>query len=929
VSASELRVRGAREHNLQNLELSLPRERLVVVTGPSGSGKSSLAFDTIYAEAQRRFVESLGVHARRALPRLPKPEVDLIEGLSPAIAVRPRAAGYGPRSSVGTVTEVDDLLRLLFARIGEQRCPHCGAVVANLTVPQMVDRILSRPAGTRFSLRAPIARDALGDLAVEIERLKREGFVRAMVDGMAVELAALRPLAAGKPHSLEVDVDRLAVRPEARGRLSDSLELGLREGKGLVRVVYEGGEELSLTDRNACASCGLVLSELTPASLSANTKQGACEACVGLGERTSFDPARVVPDAAISLRAGAIAAWGKADGRYYQSMLGGLIAAMKLDADKPFGKLSASARQRILHGAGPGGYEGVLPGLARRLHELLRRRDDEDGYEWLEAELSPFSMRERCAVCGGTGLSQRALCVRVKGKNLADLASQELGALEQELRAMRWQDAEAVIAEPVLREVLARLRTLIDLGLGYLSLDRRSRSLSRGEAERIGLAAHLSTGLSGVLYVLDEPTTGLHPRDTERLLRTLLALRDRGNSVLVVEHDLDMIAAADHVVDLGPGAGARGGRVMASGTPREVAATAGAPTGPYLEPGRGATSTTLPRSPSPVSIRITDARAHNLAAISVDIPLGRLTCVTGVSGSGKSSLVMHTLLPAAQARLRGEAATVAAKFEGLSAIERVIHVGQSPIGRTPRSSPATYAGLLGPLRELFAALPEARARGFGPQRFSFNLEGGRCEQCEGAGVIRVDMQMLPDVYVRCDVCEGARYERETLQVRYRGRSIADVLQSTVDEASELFGQVPRLAELLASLRAVGLGYLRLGQSALTLSAGEAQRLRLGRELARRDPVPTLYLLDEPTAGLHPSEVDLLADVLDGLLDKGHTVVVVEHNLELIKRADHLIDLGPEAGAGGGRVVAVGTPAEVASCAQSHTGRYLAARLAAR
>jgi excinuclease ABC subunit A len=628
----------------------------------------------------------------------------------------------------------------------------------------------------------------------------------------------------------------------------------------------------------------------------------------------------------MSLRAGAIAPWGTPEGVYYARMLQELQAAVKVDADKPFRALPARTRERILHGGG--GYEGVLPGLERRLAEWSRKRDGDDGGEWLEEELSPFMQRDACEACHGTRLDPRALAVRLDGKNIHELSSLALSHLDEWLRARSWPGVRARVAEPIVRELLSRLRVLSDLGLGYLSAARAGRTLSRGEAERIRLAAQLGTGLCGVLYVLDEPTAGLHPRDTERLLATLGALRDRGNTLLVVEHDLDVIAAADFVIDLGPGAGERGGMLMAAGTPAEVAAS-GSPTARFLAGETGEPVRARERGPSTGAIQIRGARTHNLAGIDADFPLGRLTAVSGVSGSGKSSLVMHTLLPAAQAAVRGEPPAAAAQIGGLEAFARVARVDQAPIGRTPRSTPATYTGLFGPLRELFAGLPEARTRGFGAERFSFNVKGGRCETCQGAGVVRVPMQFLPDVFVTCETCAGARYERETLAVRYRGFDIAAVLRASVDEATALLGHLPRIGEALASLRAVGLGYLRLGQSATTLSAGEAQRMRLSRELARRDSAHTLYVLDEPTAGLHPSEVELLIHVLEDLIENGHTVVVVEHNLALIARADHVIDLGPEAGSAGGRVIAAGTPAEIALCAHSHTGACLARTVAGR
>ncbi|HMI91261.1 MAG TPA: excinuclease ABC subunit UvrA, partial [Polyangiales bacterium] len=919
-------VRGARQHNLKNIDVAFPRDRLVVISGPSGSGKSSLAFDTLYAEGQRRYVESLSLRARQQLARMPRPDVDMIDGLSPAIGVQASELGGGPRSTVGTVSEIHDLLRLLFARAGEQHCPQCGTRIDPRSVAAMVDRVLALPEGTRVRIQAPLLRKGLGaeaggaeplDLEPLFERLRREGYARVVLDGEVIDLGTPRALPRRGQHTLDVDIDRLVIKPGVRSRLADSIELALREGGNTLRVAIEGGEPLDLTTGTRCMRCGFALPELTLATFSFNSPAGACEKCAGLGERRRFDQALVVPDPQRSLRAGAIAAWGTPEGRYHARMLEALLAAIKLDADAPFAQLPARTRERILTGGK--GYEGVLSGLERRRSELEARSSDDDDLDWLEQELLPFMRRDVCEHCHGARLNARALGVRIAGQTIADLGARQLDALLAWCEALQWPEASAPIAEPILSAVRARLQVILDLGLAYLSLNRESRSLSRGEAERIRLAAHLGAGLCGVLYVLDEPTTGLHSRDTARLLATLGRLRDRGNTVLVVEHDLDVIAAADHVIELGPGAGALGGHVLVSGTPEQVQATAGAPTAAYLQRRAEPPPARVPRPRSERWIAIRGARVHNLDGVDADLPIGRFSCVTGVSGSGKSSLVMHTLLPAARACLRGEPADVAATVSGLDAFERVVHVDQSPIGRTPRSNPATYSGLLGPIRELFAELPEARARGYRAERFSFNVKGGRCEACQGAGFVRVAMEFLPDAYVRCASCGGGRFDRETLEVRYRGRSIADVLASTVDEASELFGALPKLSEGLAGLRNVGLGYLQLGQSASSLSAGEAQRLRLGKELARRGAARTLYVLDEPSAGLHASEVDVLARVLQGLVDEGHTVVLVEHQLELVLAADYVLDLGPEGGAAGGRVLVAGTPADVAACTHSHTG----------
>ena len=919
-------VRGARQHNLKNIDVAFPRDRLVVISGPSGSGKSSLAFDTLYAEGQRRYVEALSLRARQQLARMPRPDVDMIEGLSPAIGVQAAELGGGPRSTVGTVTEIHDLLRLLFARAGEQHCPSCGARIEPLSVAAMVDRALALPEGTRVRVQAPLLRDAEDELEPLFERLRRDGFVRVVLDGELIELGTPRSLPRRGRHSLDVDIDRLVIKQGVRSRLAEAIELALRQGRAAVRVAVEGGEALDMSAGTRCVRCGHELPELSLATFSFNSPAGACEACAGLGERRRFDAALVVPDPQRSLRGGAIAAWGAPEGRYHARRLDELLAGVKLDPEQPWAKLPARTRERVLEGGK--GYEGVLPGLERRRAELRSemdaRADEDDDLDWLEQELLPFMRRDRCERCHGSRLNARARGVRIADRTIADLGAWQLDALLTWCEALHWPDQSVPIAEPIVSALRTRVQVILDLGLGYLSLGRESRSLSRGEAERIRLAAHLGAGLCGVLYVLDEPTTGLHPRDTSRLLATLTRLRDRGNSVLVVEHDLDVIAAADHVIELGPGAGALGGQVLASGTPGELQRSDIAPTAQYL---RRRTEPAPPRVPRPRSerwIAIRDARVHNLHGVDADLPVGRFSCVTGVSGSGKSSLIMHALLPAARAFLRGEPAEVAARVSGLEAVTRVVHVDQSPIGRTPRSNPATYSGLFGPIRELFAELPEARARGYRAERFSFNVKGGRCEACQGAGFVRVAMEFLPDAYVRCASCGGARFDRETLEVRYRGRSIADVLASTVDEASELFGALPKLAEALAGLRSVGLGYLQLGQSASSLSAGEAQRLRLGKELARRSSAGhTLYVLDEPSSGLHAGEVELLTRVLQGLVDEGHTVVLVEHQLELVLAADHVIDLGPEGGDAGGRVLVAGTPADVAACPHSHTGNHLA------
>ncbi len=923
-------VRGARQHNLRNIEVSIPRDKLVVITGPSGSGKSSLAFDTILAEGQRRYVESLGIGARRAVDQWPRPDVDGIDGLSPTISVQQRAAAPHPRATVGTASEVYDFLRLLFARVGEPHCPGCGRSVAALTVQSIVDRALALPADTRLSVQAPILRDATpAAVAREIDRLRRQGFVRIVIDGEPCEIGAGGDdIARGRAHSLGVDIDRLKIREGVRQRLTESVELALGMGRGVVEMRPEGMEPLVFSDRNSCVMCGTEVGPLTSKRFSFNDPSGACTACDGMGVRRRIDAELVVPDTARSLRGGAIAAWGPADGPYYAAMLERLLLVVEVDADQPWGRLPDAVRRRILLGDRAGkkaAYAGIVSALERHL-----RDPDADGEAgdaaaaFFEEALADFLVEERCSECGGSRLGAVARSVKVAGAGIDQLVSSTLTEARAWLAGLSLPANRALIVERVLADLDRRLAMLLELGLGYLSIERPMSTLSTGEAARVRLACHLATGLVGVTYVLDEPSVGLHARDTARLLGTLLGLRDAGNTVLVVEHDIAIMRAADHIVDLGPGAGTAGGTVVASGTPDEVARVPASPTARFLA-GR---AVPIPRTRRAAKgdrwIQIANASLHNLQGVDVRIPVGVMTCVTGVSGSGKSSLVIDTLLPAARAAILGARAhDVRAKICGLDRYQRVVHVDQRPIGRTPRSNPATYTGLFAPIRELFAQAREARARGYGSARFSFNVKGGRCEACQGAGVVRVEMDFLPDVYVRCSDCDGRRYNRETLEVSYRGLSIADVLDLSVDVAADTFSALPRVASMLASLSAVGLGYLALGQSATTLSAGEAQRLRLATELAARRPGETLYILDEPTTGLHPRDVEVLLGVLGGLVDRGDTVIVIEHDLEVVKLADHVIDLGPEGGPAGGRVVAQGTPEAVARSLASHTAQCLA------
>ncbi len=936
---TDLHVRGAREHNLAEVEVRIPRDRLTVITGPSGSGKSSLAFDTIYAEGQRRYVESLSAYARQFLEQLPKPDVDLIEGLSPAIAIRQGSASKNPRSTVGTVTEIYDYLRLLFARAGEPHCPTCGRPIEAFTVPQMVDRVLALPDGARVIVQAPVVTRREGALESELERLRRDGFVRVVIDGETRDLGEELALDPSAPHDLEVQVDRLRVSGAARTRLGDSIELATKLAGGFVHVVVEGGEDLAMSERLACPEHGAVLAELTPRTFSFNSPEGACPSCAGLGEERVLDPERIVPDPARSIGEGAVEPWGKPGGPYHRTMVRALEAALEVPLDKPWRSLPKKLREQILFGATgrkKAAWDGVVAALEKRARDYEQRKREQGGdaeaaIEYLEEELGRYFARTTCRACGGARLRPEALAVTIGEKNVRELTAMPIGAARELFDALELGGMRAHIAERLVREVRARLGFLADVGLGYLSLDRTTATLSGGEAQRIRLATQIGAALVGVLYVLDEPSVGLHARDGERLIGTLERLRDAGNTVLVVEHDEATIRAADHVIDMGPGAGRLGGRVVASGAVADIEAAAGSATGPWLR-GERALERGPRREPSGW-LTVEDARTHNLKGVTVRLPLGTLTCITGVSGSGKSSLIVDTLLPLARAALhRAKIDPVPARLTGVKALDKVIAIDQGPIGRTPRSNPATYSGVLDAIRELFAALPEARARGYGPGRFSFNVKGGRCEACAGEGLIRVSMHFLPDVYVTCEVCGGRRYDRETLEVRYRGLSIADVLDRTVDEALELFEVVPKIRDRLRALASVGLGYLHLGQAATTLSGGEAQRLKLATELARKDTGRTLYVLDEPTTGLHFSDVEVLMSALNELVDRGNTVLIIEHDLDVIRVADHVVDLGPEGGDAGGRVVATGTPEEMVAIPESLTGRYLAeitARRAAR
>ncbi|MCL6595287.1 MAG: excinuclease ABC subunit UvrA [Firmicutes bacterium] len=937
MASDRLVVRGARQHNLKNVDLELPRDRFIVMTGLSGSGKSSLAFDTIFAEGQRRYVESLSAYARQFLGQMDKPDVDAIEGLSPAISIDQKSTSHNPRSTVGTVTEVHDYLRLLYARVGVPHCPQCGDPIRGQSVDEMVDRILALPEGARILLLAPLVRERKGEHQKVLQDIVRQGFVRARVDGEIVDLSAGVPaLAAKRAHTIEAVVDRIVVREGVRARLADSLEAALRLGDGVAEVQVVDGEEIVLSQKLACPRCGVSLPELTPRSFSFNAPAGACPECTGLGQRMVFDPSLIIPDPSLSLRQGAIRPW--IDSKYYSDLLEMVAERYGFSTRVPVSQLSPAAMRIVLQGAPDrfpyrfqerGGavrdemvrYHGVLPVLERKRREAWTDSQREE----IESYMSPRT----CEACGGRRLRPEILAVTVAGMSIADFSALSVAQALERLDALRLGAREEAIVGQVVREIRARLRFLADVGLGYLTLDRAASTLSGGEAQRIRLATQIGSGLTGVLYILDEPSIGLHPRDNARLIATLKRLRDLGNTLIVVEHDEETMRAADHLVDIGPGAGARGGRIVAQGTPEEVAAHPESLTGQYLSGRRAIPVPKRRRRSDGRYLEVVGAREHNLKDVTVRIPLGLFVCVTGVSGSGKSTLVNEVLYPALARALQGARARPGAHeaVRGIEHLDKAIDIDQAPIGRTPRSNPATYTGVFDRIREVFALTPEAKARGYAPGRFSFNVRGGRCEACRGDGILKIEMHFLPDVYVPCEVCHGKRYNRETLEVRFRGHSIADVLALTVDEALELFAHQPRIARILETLRDVGLGYIQLGQPATTLSGGEAQRIKLAAELSRRATGRTLYVLDEPTTGLHFEDVARLLAVLQTLVDRGNTVVVIEHNLDVIKCADHIIDLGPEGGDAGGRVVAEGTPEEIARHGASHLAPFLARALA--
>jgi excinuclease ABC subunit A len=941
---TEIEIHGARTHNLQNVDLRIPRGRFVVVTGPSGSGKSSLAFDTLYAEGQRRYVESLSTYARQFLDQLARPDVDAIEGLSPAVAIEQKSVGRSPRSTVGTITEIADYLRLLYARAGTAHCWECDEPISSQGLDEMVDRVLDLPEGSRIQVLAPVVRGRKGQYKKELDRFRRDGFVRVRIDGELYDLSEEIEIARNVRHDIEVVVDRIVLKPGVRSRLGESLATALRLADDLALIDVVGEDEWWLSRSGACPRCELSFPEISPRLFSFNNPFGACGDCGGLGHELVFDAERLVPDPDLSLGEGAIAVWDLDESRgYYRNLLELLADHYDFSLEKPWKKLPKKIRRILLEGdpdfevelevtiPGRGrrrrkqrtetvarAYDGVLGDLARRL---------EAGGARGESGLSRFRVERPCGGCAGDRLRVEARHVRIGGRSLPELARLSIGDLIAFLDALEMPPKLALIAERVLKEVRERLVFLDEVGLGYISLDRPAATLSGGEAQRIRLATQIGAQLIGVLYILDEPSIGLHARDHARLLASLERLRDLGNSLIVVEHDEDTIRRADFVVDIGPGAGVHGGHIVASGTPDSLAATPESTTGAFLSGRRRIEPRTRRTADFEAVLRVEGCRANNLKDVDLEIPLGLLTVVTGVSGSGKSTLVNDTLHRALAAYHHGALAEPGEHraLVGADRIDKVVDVDQSPIGRSPRSNPATYSGAFSGIRNLFAGLPESRMRGYDVGRFSFNVKGGRCESCEGDGALRVEMQFLPDVFVVCEVCGGRRYDRETLDIRYRGKSIADVLEMTVEEALELFEAVPNVARPLQALADVGLGYVHLGQSATTLSGGEAQRMKLARELARKSTGRTLYLLDEPTTGLHFADVEQLLALLDRLVERGNTVVVIEHHLDVIAFADHVVDLGPEGGAAGGQIVAAGSPQQIIRCEASHTGRALADR----
>ncbi|MFQ1043780.1 excinuclease ABC subunit UvrA [Acinetobacter variabilis] len=938
MSQSHIRIRGARTHNLKNVNLDIPRDKFVVITGLSGSGKSSLAFDTLYAEGQRRYVESLSAYARQFLSQMEKPEVDSIEGLSPAIAIEQKSTSHNPRSTVGTITEIYDYLRLLYARVGTPYCPEHDLPMVAQTVTEMVDAVKELEEGTALLLLAPVVRERKGEYTALFEQLQSQGFVRARVDGEIMEIDPPPELDKKKKHTIEVVVDRFKVRDDLGNRIAESFETALRLGGDIAILSWMKGEndDRVFSAKHSCPECDRAVAELEPRLFSFNNPFGACPVCDGLGTRSHFSADKLIPNQEVSISQGAIRGWDR-QRPYYYGMLQKVAEHFGFSLEMPWNELDANTKKKFLYGTGKEKidlsyidergrrhnrvmpFEGILPHLERRY------RETESNY--VRDDLAQYLSNAACDACDGSRLNEISRNVKILDKTIADVTRMSIGDAESYYQGINLEGARGEIADKIFKEIRERLHFLVSVGLNYLSLSRSAETLSGGEAQRIRLASQIGAGLMGVMYVLDEPSIGLHQRDNDRLLQTLIRLRDLGNTVLVVEHDEDAIRAADHIIDIGPGAGVHGGHVIAEGTYQELAKNKDSLTGKYLS---GKLKIEVPKKrvqpPKPEEqIKLMGAAGHNLKKVDLTIPLGIMTCVTGVSGSGKSTLINRTLLPLAATQLNGATTLTAEKFDsidGLQFLDKVVDIDQSPIGRTPRSNPATYTGLFTPIRELFSQTPEAKARGYTAGRFSFNVKGGRCEACEGDGMIKVAMHFLPDMYVPCDACHGKRYNRETLEVNYKGKNISDVLQMTVEDAMHFFDAIPVIHRRLETLHQVGLGYIRLGQSATTLSGGEAQRVKLARELAKRDTGKTLYVLDEPTTGLHFHDTAKLLDILHELRNKGNTIVVIEHNLDVIKTADWVVDLGPEGGAGGGMIIAEGTPEDVVKVKASHTGKFL-------
>ena len=934
MSSEKIVVRGAREHNLKNIDIELPRDKLVVITGLSGSGKSTLAFDTLYAEGQRRYVESLSTYARQFLERMDKPDVDLIEGLSPAIAIEQKTAGHNPRSTVGTVTEIYDYLRLLYARVGTPHCYQCGRPIASQTIDQIVDSVMSLTEGTRVMILAPLVRSQKGTQEKLFKRLKKEGYARVRVDGRTLDIEDVGDIGKTKKHDIEVVVDRLVIKEAIRKRLADSLELALAQAGGLVAVDIPGKETILFSEKSACIACGISYPEFTPASFSFNSPQGACPHCDGLGWTTELDPELIIPNRELSLREGAVVVWAKRNSMHFIEFLDALTRHYGVDIYTPYKDLPEEFQQVLLYGSGDRPipfyfergnrrytyqkpFEGIIPNLERRYRET--------DSNYIREEINQYMNFRACSECGGAKLNRASRSVKIDRRSIADIAALSVAQCRNFFLDLRLEGIKEIIARRILREIVERLGFLQSVGLAYLTLDRSAQSLSGGESQRIRLATQIGSKLTGVMYVLDEPSIGLHQKDNQRLLNTLFKMRDLGNTVLVVEHDEETIRAADYVVDMGPGAGINGGRVVFTGVPADLLTHADSLTGAYLSGRKSIPVPAVRRAHHHKALTIEGAARNNLKNITVAFPLGCFTCVTGVSGSGKSTLVLETLYPALIQRLRQASIPAGAhsRVRGIEHIDKVINIDQSPIGRTPRSNPGTYTGLFSHIRDLFARTPEARLRGYKPGRFSFNVKGGRCEACQGDGIIKIEMHFLPDVYVTCDVCQGQRYNRETLEIRYKGKNIKEVLEMTVNQAAAFFSRIGQIKSKLQTLQEVGLGYIQIGQPATTLSGGEAQRIKLSRELSKRETGKTVYILDEPTTGLHADDIRKLLDVLKQLVDAGNTVIVIEHNMDVIKSADYIIDLGPEGGDAGGRVIGCGTPEEITRISDSYTGQYLA------